>query len=292
LFLLVFELEKCIIEVLLITLHIKDYKITFMDKRRAFTLIELLVVIAIIALIIAMLIPALAYARQQAKTVACQATLNQWGKIFAMYTHDNGGYFPSGNSGKVWTQTLAPYTKEPELRLCPVATKPASDVFNAYNMPGSKSLAWGKFDPNDPIYMYLELGNVYGSYGMNGHVSNDTPDMDDPYERDLTKNWRSCDVRGANNIPLFLDCTWLGGLPESTDEPPQFEGDCAFGPLGPGIQAFCIDRHRGCINGLFVDFSVRKIGLKQLWKLKWHQYFDINAGPTVWPQWMENFKDY
>jgi hypothetical protein len=41
-----------------------------------------------------------------------------------------------------------------------------------------------------------------------------------------------------------------------------------------------------------VDFSVRKIGLKELWKLKWHRQFDTNADSPVWPEWMKSFKDY
>ena len=65
-----------------------------------------------------------------------------------------------------------------------------------------------------------------------------------------------------------------------------------LGPLGVNMQGFCIDRHNGFINGLFVDFSVRSVGLKELWKLKWHREFDRNAEPPVWPEWMKNFKDY
>jgi hypothetical protein len=42
---------------------------------------------------------------------------------------------------------------------------------------------------------------------------------------------------------------------------------------------FCIDRHgAGTINGAFFDSSVRKIGLKELWKLRWHR--DWKEAPT------------
>jgi len=39
----------------------------------------------------------------------------------------------------------------------------------------------------------------------------------------------------------------------------------------------CINRHDAAINGVFLDFSIREIGLKELWKLRWHRSFDING---------------
>ena len=254
-----------------------------------FTLIELLVVIAVIALLMAILTPALAHVRKQAKAVACQSVLSQWGKIFIVYTMHNDGYFASGSSGEMWTTTLEPFYREPELRLCPMATQLAAPGGSPAPW-GGKFLAWGAFDST---YAMLGLEGVYGSYGMNGHVSNPAPHVKvDPWGRNTKRNWRSPDVKGAANIPLFLDCTYLGGLPESHDQPPQYDGDCQYGLSGPGMKAFCIDRHNGYINGLFVDFSVREIGLKELWKLKWHREFDTNAATPIWPEWMKNFKDF
>ena len=54
------------------------------------------------------------------------------------------------------------------------------------------------------------------------------------------------------------------------------------------------------VNSLFMDLSVRKVGLKELWTLKWHKQYNTNgpwtmAGgvqPEDWPQWMRGFKDY
>ena len=61
-----------------------------------------------------------------------------------------------------------------------------------------------------------------------------------------------------------------------------------------------MDRHSGNITGLFLDWSVRKVGLKELWMLKWHEDFNTagpwtRAGgvtPDKWPPYMRRFKDY
>ena len=63
---------------------------------------------------------------------------------------------------------------------------------------------------------------------------------------------------------------------------------------------FCIDRHNGFDNHLFMDWSARTVGVKELWTLKWHKTFDTEGpwtvaggvNPTDWPQWMRRFKDY
>jgi hypothetical protein len=54
------------------------------------------------------------------------------------------------------------------------------------------------------------------------------------------------------------------------------------------------------VNCVFVDFSVRKVGLKEFWTLKWHFQYDTTGAwtksggvkPEDWPEWMKRFKDY
>ena len=63
-------------------------------ERDAFTLIELLVVIAIIAILASLLLPSLAGAKGQVRTVACLNNLKQWGLATLLYVEENDGFLP------------------------------------------------------------------------------------------------------------------------------------------------------------------------------------------------------
>lgn len=234
--------------------------------KKGFTLIELLVVISIIALLMAILMPMLQQARKQAKAAVCLSNLHQWSLIWSMYAQSNdGSYFGYG----LWMGPLRPYYKDKDFRLCPVATKIQAEG----GYLGDPFSAW-------------EYGSSDGSYGMNGYFYN--PAIEVIGERE--KHWRSPDVKGAANVPLFLDSNWVDGWPEPTDEPPKFDGQFDWG-FSSNMRRYCVNRHNGVVNCLIADYSVRKIGLKQLWKLKWHRTYDIDYPPPVWPDWMKRFKD-
>jgi len=276
-----------------------------MHKRNGFTLIELLVVIAIIALLMAILMPALQRVKKQAKTVICQAHLKEWATIFAMYTDDNNGFFPRRTqSGGRWINVLYDYYyREEKIRVCPMATRikvpyPPGSA-SALVVGGDKFTSWGKIGmtPNE----YWGPAGTYGSYGINGwvYVCGQSTLYGKPAEFFL----KTINVKGGSNIPMFLDCWFFCGWPDDTDTPPSYDGEKWSGDED-SMQRFCINRHDGFINAAFVDYTVRRVGLKELFTLKWsRRYNTANAWTTAggvtpadWRNhgtgWLAKFKDY
>ncbi len=270
-------------------------------RQRAFTLIELLVVIAIIALLMAILMPALQRVRKQAKKVICLSNLKQWGTIFAMYTDDNDGLFPKRRSGYGrWINVLYDYySRNDEIRVCPMAAKIANpDGVSGVKQVGDKFTSWGRLAESSslPGGGYGPAG-TWGSYGINGWVY--VPDGATVYGKPAEDFWRSPNVKGVGNIPLFLDCWFWCGWPDNFDTPPGYDGEQWPGDQD-SMQRFRINRHQQAINGIFLDYSARPIGLKELWVLKWHRAFNRDGPytrsggvlPDDWPEWMRSFRDY
>jgi prepilin-type N-terminal cleavage/methylation domain-containing protein len=270
-------------------------------SRKAFTLIELLVVIAIIALLMAILMPALQRVRKQAQTVMCQSHLHQWGLILSMIADDNNGKLKTTVRDGNWMVLSRPYLEmgpeivgkeeSPDIFFCPSATK----IDAAYGGTGSNPFSGWRYNNNDVIY--------YGSYGINAWVYDHGSDGN-YQDRPGAGMWRTTTVGGANNIPVFGPCFHGGGCPEPRDEPPEFSGQSWPSGHNNEMRRFCLNRHDGFVNFVFMDWSSRKVGLKELWTLKWSRTFDT-AGPwtkaggatgDVWRSygsgWLAPFKEY
>ncbi len=284
-------------------------------RGKAFTLIELLLVIAIIALLMAILVPTLRRVRIQSRAVVCRSHLRQWGALVATHTSANNGRFePEKNDVNVDYWLLGGYEDAEgpgghdaakSIRCCPMATKPTNPNAEAsQGFYGGTFLAWGRFPPDHfglaPGLAPEDYYRLYGSYGWNAFVGlsiyqETTPEIKSSW-------WATSDVRGANNIPVVFDCAWtVSGMVDAGRGPPNCDAIPTSEMVDPVLRrSACINRHDGGINVMFLDWSVRKVGLKELWMLKWHRLYNT-AGPWTkaggversdWPQWMRGFKDY
>jgi hypothetical protein len=136
-----------------------------------------------------------------------------------------------------------------------------------------------------------------GSYSINGYCL--TIPVDGAFEGGVSasEGWRTPDVSGASKAPLFLDALRFDLWPLENQLPAEFEYT-AWSSNNMG--RCCINRHVGFTSASFMDFSARKVGLKELWTLKWHKSFNT-SGPytlaggvqaTDWPEWIRPFQDY
>ena len=286
-----------------------------------FTLIELLVVISVIALLLALLVRALRGARNQARKVMCRSNLRQFGSTLLMYVEDNEGRLPCGRAGALWLlrgsppgEQQDPYAPEvsQSVRMaraacCPMAIKAATNtgafhtrftsngnrIWEVHGTGGTTFRAWTIASPG-PTFQ--------ASYGFNfWPFRSIRSQLDSGF-------FSGSSVRGGLNVftvasrstvPILLDSFHIGTQPRNATKPPTYESRLFPEVTNPEMN-FCINRHNGRVNSLFLDWSVREVGLKELWTLKWCPNFDT-AGPWTlaggvqpegWPEWMRGFKDY
>ncbi|MDI6448704.1 H-X9-DG-CTERM domain-containing protein [Anaerobaca lacustris] len=235
--------------------------------------------------------------RRRAREIVCQYNLRQWHEVFQDYLERNDGQFFTGEGGSAyyWISNLdAEHLDHRKTRiwLCPEADKPSLDENGEIRDRASVFVAWG-----------LSAGSYYapegmaGSYGLNGYT---VDSWGGTYEGGVraSEGWRDFDtVPHSDEVPLFVDALRFDLWPLETDGPAANE----FASWsGNNMARCCINRHNAAVNCLFLDGSVRKVGLKELWTLKWHKSFNT-AGPWTkaggvttadWPEWIRNFKDY
>jgi len=269
-----------------------------MRQHKGFTLIELLVVIAIIALLMSILMPSLSLARRQARSAGCKMNLHQSSLIWDMYCEDNNGFYPEattlGWKRGTWIVALRDaWNTKSDLLQCPSAVKRRPDgsawggSHHTYIQGTGRAGGWGEQQEECSYGASNWLYNFGSETAIQG--------------RPTDWNWRTKNTPRAYEVPVFADTMWRGGGPYThgtRGDPPQF--DSQWLGYDREMMHFCVDRHNGFINMLFMDASARAIGLKELWRLKWHKQFDQNGPWTTgggvtgsdWPDWMRRFKDY
>jgi len=205
--------------------------------------------------------------RRRAKEMVCAANLKGWGQVLLAFAGDNHGYFFDRADAIDWCKTLASYYTKRKLLLCPEAT--ATYAEGGVN----PHMAWEAEE-------YYEI--YIGSYTINLWIA-------DVYG----ERYRHRPVAGgASNVPLMLDGQWRDMEPYPSDLPPMYEGDI-WSPNINEMRRACVNRHGG-VNVVFMDGSVRKIGLKHLWVQRWYRGWEEDLAQTgfpVWPEWMANFPE-
>jgi prepilin-type N-terminal cleavage/methylation domain-containing protein/prepilin-type processing-associated H-X9-DG protein len=143
--------------------------------RKAFTLIELLVVIAIISILAALLLPALARAKQKAKSTQCLSNLKEIGVGCALYELDNYDALPeTSHQTASWIGKLALYGLT-NVYICPLDTnnvRITSYAINDYLTPnpfGAPQLDFSKLTRIPVTSETLHLAEARGDYTGTDH---------------------------------------------------------------------------------------------------------------------------
>ena len=279
-----------------------------MKLKMSFSRKDVVVTLACLTFLLVVLGAVGATGRRRAKEVLCVSNLGRWGQVFLAYAADNDSYFMSGWTQQgtkhtdYWMEALRPYYGNPDLRCCPEATKTQmnADGTAGPGAGGGTFSAWGVF-PGECGKASSWWGAVtacdYGSYGMNAWACNQPPQYvwGGPLQ---DFHWKTPNVEGAENIPMFGGHQWLDAWPDEDNVPPNYDGQTWATASQMG--RFCINRHSGFVNRAFLDGSARKVGLKELWTLKWHREYDTcgpwtvcgGVEPNDWPEWMRDFGDY
>jgi prepilin-type N-terminal cleavage/methylation domain-containing protein/prepilin-type processing-associated H-X9-DG protein len=207
-------------------------------QRFAFTLIELLVVVAIIAVLVAILLPAMAQAREAARTVTCASNQRQIGAAFQNYANDFNGWLP-----------------------CSLDTNPEENRMWRGVLP---RLYFGEGDPSRIPAMHCpsaEPNKFLFDYGMNIYINNLSSD-----------EWRSPYFYRVDTIPEPTRTVLL-----ADNQYYDLENSCVCPWWWNGSGAQVAPRHRGGVNHLFVDGHAFWYGDLPITIGWWHQQFVSNG---------------
>jgi hypothetical protein len=180
--------------------------------------------------------------------------------------------------------------------MCPSGQKPVQMAsgqmiasFNIYN-------AWGIFTGDR-----LGPNGIAGSYSINGYClvpqGNVPPTATYESGVQVQYGWKTAGEPGSSNTPWWIEALRFDLWPRETEAPAASEFAAWSGNL---MGRCCINRHQGTVTAAFMDWSARKVGLKELYTLKWHKNFNTRGPWTQaggvnaadWPDWIRPYQDF
>jgi hypothetical protein len=170
-----------------------------------------------------------------------------------------------------------------DIYFCPTAGPEKKDRL----LPGHPHRAWGwKGNAAEPE---TELYN--GSYGINSWALQMPPGIDKKGRLTRDLMWQKVNVEHASQVPLLADCVWRQARAEAYDSP-RIVAPTEEAKRSGDMGAFTINRHQGAINVIFMDSSVRRVGLRDIYYLNWHKDFLSQRRGRFsnlrWPRWMQD----
>lgn len=205
-----------------------------------------------------------------------------WAEPMRWVQADAGGGTQVAGGEPQWTCTAVDW----DFLMCPATEKTWAD--GEFGGPKNGwSFKWIHDMVGSSWYYYMDAS--YGSYGKNSWITESREaDNYSPGETLETSGvWRTTRVRNARRIPLFGDNSFPAqhimewyAIPEDRV---RSVFDAEFRP--------CQDRHRLKVNWVFLDYTVKEVGLRQLWQLYWHKGWDLTQTPDprdieIWPKWL------
>lgn len=214
-------------------------------RSRAFTLVELLVAISIVAVLMAILMPALARARQQGRSIICLNNLRQMVIASQIYVNNNDGFYPiaymnnftaSMSTFYAWDFTSIKNWDTLEQEVIPGLLWEGETIEKVQQCPSFKGYHnW----IDDPYTGY----NYNTSYIGHGQLES------------CVIPARAAIVRKPDQCALFGDGQWSGGANKFMRAPWSSECD-TVSFRAAGTQGY---RHCGKTNVAYCDGSARTV---------------------------------